>query len=187
MVKTDDQKIIAALSKQFEMINKNRAVNNYSVNFDNNYSLYVDTGKHGKSIIYDKAMAMIEEAKTSIIFMSQFVPDGPLLGKLIEASKRNIAITVITSSDKDILFEHYPSKLAYLYFKFIYKNYPNIKLINLKKHMHVKLLLVDDKLAITGSNNLTFSGVLFGTEEIMLETSDSKLLDQLGKFVQAQI
>ena len=183
MVKTDNEKIITALLNQFEKVNKNRNSDNYSVEFGNDYSLYVDVGKHGKSIIYDKAIDLIKEAKKNILFMSQYVPDGPLLGELIKASKRDIAITVITSSDKDALFEHYPSKLTYLYFKFIIKRYPNIKLINLKKHMHIKLLMVDNKLAITGSNNLTFSGVLFGTEEIMLKISDMNLLGQLEKFI----
>jgi phosphatidylserine/phosphatidylglycerophosphate/cardiolipin synthase-like enzyme len=183
MVKIYNEKIIAALLNQFEKVNKNRNRDNYNVDFGDNYSLYADIGKHGKSIIYDKAITMIKEAQKNILFMSQFVPDGPLLGELIKASKRNVAITVITSSDKDALFEHYPSKLTYLYFKSIIKKYPNIKLINLKKHMHIKLLMVDNKLAITGSHNMTFSGVLFGTEEIMLGISDRELIKQLIRFI----
>ena len=118
--------------------------------------------------------------------MSQFVPDNKLLQQLIEASKRNVSVTVIASSENDSIFTNYPSKLAYLYFKFVIKKYPNIKLINLKKHVHVKLLLTDNKSALLGSHNLTFSGVLFGTEEIMLKTLDAELLGQLNKFLQSQ-
>jgi phosphatidylserine/phosphatidylglycerophosphate/cardiolipin synthase-like enzyme len=185
MVKIDNQKIISAFSNQFEKININRAQDNYSVDFGNDYLFYVDAGKYGKSIIYDRAIKMVKDAKSKIIFMSQFIPDNKLLRELIKASKRNVSITVITSSDTDILFKHYPSKLAYLYFKFMIKKYPKIKLINLKKHAHAKLLMVDDKVALLGSHNLTFSGVMFGTEEIMLETSDPELLQQLGQFVKS--
>jgi len=187
MVKTDNQKIITVLLEQFKKINENREQNDYSVNCDKDYSLYIDVGKHGKSIIYDTACSMVKDSKKNIIFMSQFTPDNKLLHELIEASKRNVAITVITSGEDDIVLGHYPAKLSYLYFRSILKKYPNIKLINLKKHVHIKLLLVDDRQALFGSHNLTFSGVLFGTEEIMFKISDPELLGQLDKFIQSQI
>ena len=187
MVKLDDKKVIGALLNQFEKINKNRENKNYSVNCGNDYSLFVDVGKHGKSIIYDEALSMIGSSKKNIIFMSQFVPDNKLLRELIKVSKKNVAVTVITSSEDDVVLGHYPAKLSYLYFKHSIKKYPNIKLINLQKHTHVKLLLVDDELAIFGSHNLTFSGVLFGTEEIMLKIFNSDLLQQLNRYVHYQI
>jgi len=185
MIKTYNPKIVSALSEQFEKLNNNRERENYKVDCKNEGYLYVDVGKHGKSIIYDKAISMIKEAEKSILFVSQFVPDNKLLSELIEAAKRNVAITIITSSKKDALFNKYPSRLAYLYFMFMIKKYSNIKLINLKGHVHIKLLLVDKVLALFGSHNLTFSGVLFGTEEIMLETSDVKLVEQLSKIAQS--
>jgi phosphatidylserine/phosphatidylglycerophosphate/cardiolipin synthase-like enzyme len=187
MVKTDNQKVIEALLRQFEKINKYKGEENYSVNCGNDYSLFVDVGKHGKSIIYDEALSIIRNSKKNIIFMSQFTPDNNLLRELIEASKRNLGITIITSGEDDIVLGHYPAKLSYLYFKFIIKKYPNIKLINLDKHVHTKLLLVDQEAALFGSHNLTFSGVLFGTEEIMLKISNTDLLRQIEKYVQSKI
>jgi phosphatidylserine/phosphatidylglycerophosphate/cardiolipin synthase-like enzyme len=187
MIKVDDQRVIAALLEQFKKINKNKSQNNYSVNCGSDYSLLVDVGKHGKSIIYDEACGMVRNSKKSIIFMSQFTPDSKLLRELIAASKRNVAITVITSGKDDIVLGHYPAKLSYLYFKYSIKKHSNIRFVNLKKHVHAKLLLVDNESAIFGSHNLTFSGVLFGTEEIMLKIFNFDLLSQIEKYVKSKI
>jgi cardiolipin synthase A/B len=39
-----------------------------------------------------------------------------------------------------------------------------------------------EKIAITGSHNFSHSGVMFGTREIGLETSDPLVIDQLEQF-----
>lgn len=187
MVKTDNPRVVETLLRQFEKINKYNGKENYSVNCGNDYSLFIDVGKHGKSIIYDEACGIVKSSKKNIIFISQFTPDNKLLYELIEASKRNVAITIITSSEDDIVLGHYPAKLSYLYFKFIVKKYPNIKLINLSKHVHAKLLLADDSQALFGSHNLTFFGVLFGTEEIMLKILNPELLKQLDEYIKFQV
>ena len=43
------------------------------------------------------------------------------------------------------------------------------------------------KVAITGSHNFAYTGVLLGTREIALETSDPKIIGQLEKFIDKEV
>lgn len=179
MVRFEDDQTVRALHQQFFMVNQLRSSADYSKKLRDDYTLYVDTGKIEQSIIYRQALRQIDDAKKSIVFMSQFVPDGPLLNKLIEATKRGVQVEVLSSPRQNVLFTKYPTKLTYKFFRFKIKKHPLITFTHLPQDVHAKLLLVDDSIALFGSHNYTYSGVLFGTEEIMMETTDEKLLKQI--------
>lgn len=183
MVKITNKKIINVLMDQFKKINENRMEADYSIKFDKNYTLTVDNGRKARSLIYSQTLSAVRKAEESIVFMSQFIPDYSILRALIKASKKGIRIEIITSPGNNRIFKHYPERLSYLYFKKSIKNNPNIRLIHLNKTVHAKLILIDNKVALFGSHNFTYSGVIFGTEEIMMTTYDPDLITQIKDFV----
>lgn len=183
MVRFEDDQIVGALHQQFFMVNELRSPADYSKKLGEHYTLYVDTGKIEQSIIYQEALRQIDNAKVSITFMSQFVPDGPLLKRLIAATKRGVSVEVLSSPRKNVLFTKYPTKLTYEFFRFRIKKHPLLVFKHLPQDVHAKLLVLDDTTALFGSHNYTYSGVLFGTEEIMMETTDQVLLGQITAFL----
>jgi hypothetical protein len=114
--------------------------------------------------------------------MSQLPPEGKLLNKLIEKSKEGIQIEVITSKKDSPQFTTYPYKISLLYFKWATRNNKNIRLIHLPQQVHAKLMIIDKKIALFGSHNLVSSGVILGTEEIAIETTDEMLIKHLITF-----
>ncbi len=183
MVKTEKKNLIKAISEQFYKVNDNKHPNDYEVVIDGNESLYIDVGKRRKSIIYDQAKLRVKEAKKNIIYMSAFVPDSKLLKEIVKASKRGLEVVILTSHEDSSEFNNYPEKLSYIYFKNAIKNQKNIKFIHLKKTVHAKLIIVDGEVALYGSHNYTYSGVMFGTAEIMIETREKEIVRELESFI----
>jgi len=182
MIRFEEKKIVRGLVKQFFMVNQLRSPIDYKLKLTPSESLFVDTGKIGSSIIYEEAMEKIDSATKHIIFMSQFVPDGPLLRKLIKATQRGVKVDVVTSSEKNVLFTSFPTRITYLYFQYLLPKYPKLSLTHRTKDVHAKIISVDGKFAMVGSHNYTYSGVLFGTEEIMMETTDQNLVKDIEQF-----
>lgn len=183
MVKSEKEKFVSTVASQFYKVNENKHKKDYSVEVDSKETLFIDVGKKRKSIIYDQALKRIKEAKTSISYMSAFVPDGKILDEILIATHRDVDIKVYLSSKDSPVFHNYPDKLSYVYFKNIIKRKPEIKVKHLHKFIHAKLIIVDDELALYGSHNYTYSGVLFGTAEIMVETREEEIIKELKEFI----
>jgi cardiolipin synthase len=58
-------------------------------------------------------------------------------------------------------------------------------------YLHAKCIIFEHedgtKTAITGSHNFVHGGVLLGTREVALETSDSSIIEQLETFIEKYI
>ncbi len=182
MVRFTDERVVNPLSAQFEMVNEKRPKNNYSVQCMPGYTLLVDSGKHGDSIIYDEALNSIGSAKESIVFISQIVPEGVLLEILLKKSLVGIKIDILTSPRNENQFKKYPQKYFYDVFKKKVMNNQFINVTHLLNTVHAKLIIVDNKIALFGSHNFVEQGVLLGTEEICMKTEDPYLLSQLSAF-----
>jgi cardiolipin synthase A/B len=183
MVKSRKKTLVDALYKEFSQINDNKSPNDYKVKIDELENLYVDVGGKGKSIIYDTAKKRIRNAKSSIIFMSQFVPDTRLLKEVSKAQERGVRINILTSSLDDPAFNKYPEKLSYLVLKNSIDGKEFIKIYHLNRKVHAKLIIVDGEVALYGSHNYTYTGVLFGTAEMMMETREKEIIKQLLDFI----
>lgn len=183
MIRFEERKVVEGLVRQFFMVNQLRSPVDYKLQLTPSETLFVDTGKLSSSIIYTEAMSKIDKANNHIIFMSQFVPDGPLLQRLLKATKRGVKVDVITSPKTNSLFASYPTRFTYLYFKFILPKYTLLTLTHLEKNVHAKIITVDSTCAMVGSHNYTYSGVLFGTEEIMMQTTDKDLVKRIEDFI----
>jgi len=182
MVRFEEKSIVSGLVKQFFMVNSLRSPVNYKLQLTKTESLFVDTGRMGSSIIYEEVMQKIDSATKHIVFMSQFVPDGPLLRRLIRVTKKGVKVDIITSSKKSALFTKFPTRLTYLHFLRLLPKYPLITFTHKSKGVHAKIISIDSTYAMVGSHNYTYSGVLFGTEEIMIETSEKELVNKIEDF-----
>ena len=187
MVKSHKPNLILALSSQFFQVNSNKSKNDYKEIIDETETLYVDTGIKGKSIIYDQAKERIRNASKSIIFMSQFVPDTKLLNEIEVACDRGVEVSILTSPADNPNFTNYPEKLTYIILKKSIAERPSINLTHLSKKVHAKILIIDDEIVLFGSHNYTYTGVLFGTAEIMVETSDEKILMEFREYIKDNI
>jgi phosphatidylserine/phosphatidylglycerophosphate/cardiolipin synthase-like enzyme len=187
MVKTRKPSLISALTKLFYQVNENKKEKDIKVKIDEKESLFIDVGDKGKSIIYDTAKLRIKEAKNSLIFISQYVPDTKLLKEITEAAQKGVMVTILTSPNDDPNFTKYPEKLTYIVLKSTIEEIPNIKLIHLDRKVHAKVLIIDDEVVMYGSHNYTYSGVLFGTAEIMIETREEEILQEFRAYIQENI
>jgi len=187
MVKTFSSCLIEALSDYFLSVWNRTLIKDYSVSCGDAFHLYIDSGKHGKSLIYKTGLAMVSQAKKHIVFVSQYVPNGPLLQALLLKAKENTPITIITSSRDNNMFTAFPYRFFYTYFRSQIRKYPSIRFFHYTQKIHAKLLIIDNEEIFIGSHNMAYSGVLFGTQEISLWSRDEGLVCELSSFAEKLI
>jgi phosphatidylserine/phosphatidylglycerophosphate/cardiolipin synthase-like enzyme len=183
MVKFTDPSFVHVLGEQFAKTNENRPQQNHAVRINADDELLVDAGIMGKSIIYDRAATIIQTAEKSILFASQFVPDGKVLREIINASQRGVGVTIITSNKNHRNFTDFPYNIPYQRLRVKIKNNRQIKILFQNTKVHAKILLVDDTVGLFGSHNLVNIGVLLATEEIAVCTKNKKLISDIKTFV----
>jgi len=182
MVRYDQPSEVAILAEQFERINHHRAPANHQVQLNQSDTLLVDAGKVGNSLIYNQALTMITQAQTRINFVSQFVPEGKIRIALLQASQRGVKVMVVTNHQAAVKRWSAAHQAAYRVFSQNLSQYPNLFFRHSQDRVHAKLLIVDDRHALFGSHNLVDTGVLMGTEEIAIQTTDLDLVKQLLEF-----
>ena len=134
----------------------------------------IDGGKPLDSIIYRRACELAEKAST-ILFVSQYCPTGRL-GKLMAAKKSLLYFSpwqLIGGTNRLLI----RSSMAFTGYKTEYKR---------AVYIHAKFIIYTmpngSKVALTGSHNFVWAGVVLGTREIALETSDPQIIKQLENF-----
>jgi len=142
-------------------------------------SVLFDGGIIAHSVIYRRAVELASEA-TDILFVSQYCPTGKL-ARIFK--KKNVQLYFNRPENANLLngtmirLSMLQSGLKTLYEK--------------ETYLHAKFILFTmadgSKVAITGSHNFAYTGVLFGTREIALETTDSKIIRQLETFYKEKI
>lgn len=157
-----------------------RSTNFPSVSYEyNNMSVLIDGGIIGQSIIYRRACELAEQA-VSITFVSQYCPTGRL-ARIIKKKPTTLYYNRLDQAEglnKGVIgFSQLVSGLKTSYKK--------------ETYLHAKFIIftMEDgtKHAITGSHNFAYTGVLLGTREIALETTDPAIIKQLEDFLQAEV
>lgn len=142
--------------------------------------ILIDGGIVGQSVIYRHACELAEEAE-SIVFVSQYCPTGKL-SRILKA-KENVTLYYNKPANAPGL-----NKFIITVSQFISGLQSKYKK---KRYLHAKCMIFTfkdgSKKAITGSHNFAYSGVLLGTREIALETSDPEIIDQLEEFVEKRV
>jgi cardiolipin synthase len=162
--------------EQERIIKAERTSTNYpSVTYElEGNDVLIDGGIIAQSVIYRRAIELAREA-AHITFVSQYCPTGKLARIL---KKKNVDLyfnrpeRASTLNKLLIRLSMFSSGLTTLYTK--------------EPYLHAKFILFTmqdgSKVAITGSHNFAYTGVLFGTREIALETSDDAVITQLESF-----
>ena len=157
----------------------NHAGKNGYLTLDDQNRVIFDGGIAFHSAIYNRAVELAKQAK-SIIFVSQYCPTGRLAralrGKNTQlyfnhwetASALNIF--VIRAGMRSSKFQTLYTRDPYLHAKFIIYTMPN-----------------GSKIALTGSHNFQAGGVVLGTRELCLETTNPTLIAELEKFYRKSI
>lgn len=169
--------IVEALTKQFFKINGQTLHTDSVIYKSPTDTIYVDVGKSGRSIIYEHAVTLINHAKTSVVYVSKMLPDAELLQALNKAQKRGVQVDIITA-DKNVAISEFEYRIK----KTVYDRQQHDLTLYLypKTYIHAKLLVVDNSIAYFGSHNYTKIGVMFGTNEIAMQTTHKRLTQQLS-------
>ena len=162
--------------------NNHTLYNNSEIPISSDSSLLVDVGTFGNSIIYKKALESIKSSKSSIRYISQFLPNFDILKALNEAAKRSVDVSIITY-DKRLASQKFANKIDHLLFALSKKNLS--VMYNKDRYVHAKLLLIDENdngTALFGSHNFSPFGVYFKTAEIAISTKNKECIDDLNNW-----
>jgi cardiolipin synthase A/B len=182
MFKTESKKLADRMEQEYSrLILADKSGRLYrSRQFDyNGDHVLIDGGILGNSIIYRRACDLAASAK-SIIFVSQYPPTGKL--------------TKLFRSKEYKLYFNRPSQAAWLNRLVINWGIWRSKLTTSyrrKRYLHAKFMIFTmpdgNKVALTGSHNFNYGGVLLGAREIALESRDPHVIEQLETFLKNEV
>ncbi len=145
-------------------------------------TVLIDGGIIGQSVIYRRAVELAEKA-AHITFVSQYCPTGKL-AKILKSKKRKELDLYFNRPQQAEGLNRIVLRIA-LFLTRLKTNYKRAL------YLHAKFIVftMDDgsKVAITGSHNFAYTGVLLGTREIALETKDPDIIKQLETFVKKEV
>jgi len=175
--KVDEVKNVRAVLKDTDIIQT----------IDNHTDLLVDAGVPHQSIIYDKALALIDQAEKSVYITCQFFPNSTTTHHLAQAHRRGVDVTVIFNHPWQHR-THYPLQQAVVWRE--RTRMPAVFFSNQlpRSHMYIHAkLIATEKGAIIGSHNYVPTGVNLGTAEIALLRRDPEFSLQIVRAIKAQL
>lgn len=138
-------------------------------------SWFVDSGIRHESLIYSRALALTKKAE-SVLYVSQYSPSGPLANILQQ--KKNVECyfnTPLNAPFPTSLMLWFDQKITGINSQYRHK-----------KYLHAKFMIFTmpggKKVALTGSHNFSFKGVVFGTREVALESDNPVIIEQIEDF-----
>lgn len=142
-------------------------------------SILFDGGQQESSIIFERAVILADQAK-KVYFVSQMAPSGALAHAL-RATDTTYYFTrpeqMPVPSSWGQAFDQQRYRIANQY--------------QLARYIHAKFMLFElqngEKALLSGSNNFSYRGVAYGTKEIALYSTDTRLWRQLYNFFEAHI
>lgn len=141
--------------------------------------LYIDAGQKNQSLIFEKALELIDSAEKSLVITCQYFPNSVTAQHITAAYRRGVDVEVIYAHPSmqggiggfgqhiSILRERLRVP-AELFSKRLPKDAPGL---------HAKLIATE-KGAIVGSHNYVRAGVMLGTAEIALLRYDPTFVKQ---------
>jgi len=162
--------------EQGRIVKAERTSTNYpSVTYElDGNSVLFDGGIIAHSVIYRRAIELAKEA-SHITFVSQYCPTG----KFARILKKKDVDLYFNRPEQAASFNKVLIRISMFTsgFKTKYKK---------DQYLHAKFIIFTmkdgSKVALTGSHNFAYTGVLFGTREVALETTGTKIISQLENF-----
>lgn len=181
MVKIINPQVVNALAIIFENIEHEE---DYEIpTGDPQTKILIDVGNRGKSLILDTTSKYVEDSIESVHNMSMLKPDGKFHKALNDAAIEGSEVLVLTSdpNELEVDLSRGIQKLS--------RMIPHRKFYNMQEGgmIHAKLTIVDHKIAIFGSHNMSSQGVFLGTEEIAMITTNPQLVRSLENFFQEEL
>ncbi len=177
MFKVENTRLANRLAFEQERIRKaERTTSNYrSVIYGlEQDDLLIDGGIVTQSIIYRRACQLASEA-TKVTFVSQYGPTGRL-ARILKKKQTQFYFNRPEQADfVNRMMLRLGAALSRLKSEYRRDTYLHAKFI-------IFTMPDGSKTAITGSHNFAYTGVIFGTREVALETRDKKVIAQLEKF-----
>ncbi len=156
-----------------------RALPDAEVPLSNGQSILFDGGEPGHSIIYDRALLLTAKAK-KVWYVSQYTPNN----KLVRALQQSDTTFFFNQPEVMEVPANWGQAFDQQRFR-ITNSYTGTE------YIHAKFILFElkdgQKALISGSNNFNYRGVAFGTQEIALYSTDTKLWQQLHSFTKEHI
>lgn len=182
MFMSKDERLADDLTHEFNQITKadqkHYAYRSHKFSFGNHVVL-TDGGFQGDSIIYRRACELTKDAK-EVLLVSQYCPTGKL-SRLLKRTDSKLYFNppgLAGSLNKMVI----SVGMAVSRHKTLYKR---------KRYLHAKFMVftMNDgrKIALSGSHNFVYGGVLLGTREIALETTDKRVIRQLEAFFREHV
>ncbi|MFZ1249915.1 MAG: phospholipase D-like domain-containing protein [Candidatus Microsaccharimonas sp.] len=157
-----------------------RSQNYHSVTYEQgDMNVLIDGGIIGQSVIYRRTLELAEQA-SHIVFVSQYCPTSKL-AKILKKKSVDLYFNRPIQADGlnrlVIRIAQFTSSLKTQYKK--------------PRYLHAKFIIFTmkdgKKIAISGSHNFAYTGVLLGTREIAFETADPAIIKQLEAFLRKEI
>jgi cardiolipin synthase len=182
MFRCEDDRLADDLMNEFNQIAKadrsHYAYRSHKFSFGA-HTVLTDGGFQGDSIIYRRAVELAKEAD-EILLVSQYCPTGKL-SRILKTKSARLYFNppeLAGPLNKAVI----SIGMALSHHKTLYSR---------KRYLHAKFMIFTmpdgHKVALTGSHNFVWGGVLLGTREIALETADKKIIRQLEAFFAAHV
>ncbi len=183
LAKTEEPDFVRVIEDLIGRFN-HKPKENYSLEPVKGYDFLVDGGI-SKSLIYKKAISMVEEEETQVLFVSQLLPDGKLLDAMIDKAKKGVDISVYTSRLDESFFHLFPYKyeVKRLLWK-ILRSEINLKVTTLPSRVHAKGIL-NSRSALVTSHNLTRLNEWARVQDNGIYSEDPRLRRQLKHFIES--
>ncbi len=182
MFRHKDEKLAERIIEEQLRVQKaeTRQNNYHSVAYEHgDMTVLIDGGIIGQSVIYRRAVELAEKA-SHVTFVSQYCPTGKLARVLKNKSVKLYYNRPLQAEGLNRIAIRMGQFVTGL--KTSYKR---------ARYLHAKCIIFTmkdgSKVALTGSHNFAYTGVLLGTREIALETSDPKIISQLEKFIEKEV
>ena len=182
MFRCQDDRLADDLTHEFGQITKadshHHTYRSHKFSYGENFIL-TDGGFQGDSIIYRRVCELAREAE-DILLVSQYCPTGKLGRILREKSSR------LYFNPPELAG---PLNKAVISVGMLFSRHKTLYERN--QYLHAKFMIFTmpggEKVAVTGSHNFVYAGVLLGTREIALETRDKKIIRQLEAFFREHV
>ena len=182
MFKVKDADLAQRLTKEFKRLKRStlRAKDHKSRSFKYGKDVVlIDGDTKGDSIIYRRAVKYARKAER-VLLVSQYCPSGKL-GRLIRRLPHELYFNAPANSS-------FPNNLLIRFSMFVSRNR---SLYRKSQYLHAKCIVFylpgEKRVAITGSHNYVWGGVLLGTREIALQTKNPRVIDQLERFTDEHV
>lgn len=149
------------------------------VRLDPHSSILFDGGRAKHSIIYERACELVAQAKR-VYYVSQMAPSGQLARLLSETDT-----TLYFNRPEQMII---PSRYSQAYDQ---RKYHLANSYTGTQYIHAKFMLFKlsggRRAVLSGSNNFSYRGVAYGTQEIGLYASSPQLFSQLYRFMESRV